>query len=214
MRRSAPGSSPASQSTWKPLQMPTTRPPRSAWRRTGRHDRRAAGDGPAAQVVAVGEATGQQHGVGARGQLGVGVPRLDGVGAEALDRPRRAVVIERARKADHGHRRHPDLHRVVLDQGVGEQLLAHRPRLAGRVVAVDRQLDALADAHLADAGEPELRQGAGHGLALRVEDPLLGHDGHDHLRHSLTSVMRWCASMYRARVPSTTSAGSSGGGEE
>ena len=34
LRRSAPGSRPASHSTWKPLQIPTTRPPASAWRRT------------------------------------------------------------------------------------------------------------------------------------------------------------------------------------
>ena len=32
--RSTPGSSPASQSTWKPLQIPSTSPPSSAKRRT------------------------------------------------------------------------------------------------------------------------------------------------------------------------------------
>ena len=35
-RRSTPGSSPASQSTWKPLQIPSTGPPASANSRTAR----------------------------------------------------------------------------------------------------------------------------------------------------------------------------------
>ena len=34
LRRSTPGSRPASQSTWKPLQMPSTGPPSSANART------------------------------------------------------------------------------------------------------------------------------------------------------------------------------------
>ena len=51
----APGRSPASVRTWKPLQMPTTgrRPGRSS--PTAVHDRREAGDRPGAQVVAVRE---------------------------------------------------------------------------------------------------------------------------------------------------------------
>ena len=34
LRSSAPGTRPASASTWKPLQMPSSRPPRAAWSRT------------------------------------------------------------------------------------------------------------------------------------------------------------------------------------
>ena len=59
---SAPGNRWASVSTWKPLQMPTTGPPPAA-KLHRRHDRREAGDGPRAQVVAVGEAAGEDHGI-------------------------------------------------------------------------------------------------------------------------------------------------------
>ena len=65
-----PGSSPASVSTWKPLQMPTTGPPAAAKLGHGVHDRREAGDGARAQVVAVGEATGHDDRVDAAAAVG------------------------------------------------------------------------------------------------------------------------------------------------
>ena len=65
LRSIAPGSSPASSRTWKPLQMPSTGPPRSANARIARHDRREARHRAGAQVVAVGEAARQDHDVGA-----------------------------------------------------------------------------------------------------------------------------------------------------
>ena len=70
---SAPGSSPASHSTWKPLQMPSTSPP---WRGEALdlgHDRREARERARAQVVAVGEAAGDDHRVDAL-QVVVAVP--------------------------------------------------------------------------------------------------------------------------------------------
>ncbi len=70
---SAPGSRPASQSTWKPLQMPSTGPPSRGERRDLLHDRREAGDRPDAQVVAVGEAAGDDDRVDAL-QVVVAVP--------------------------------------------------------------------------------------------------------------------------------------------
>ena len=94
---SAPGSSPASVRTWKPLQMPTTGPPGRAKRRHGLHDRRKAGQGTRAQVVAVGEAAGQDHRVDLA-QAGVAVPEQHALGPGRLGR----------------------LHHVVLAVGAGE----------------------------------------------------------------------------------------------
>ena len=62
-RSSAPGTSPASASTWKPLQIPSTGPPRSANAATALHDRAEPRDDAGAQVVAVREAAGQQDAV-------------------------------------------------------------------------------------------------------------------------------------------------------
>ena len=62
---------------------------------------------------------------------------------------------------------------VVLDERVGEQLLAHRRELR-RVL--DVELDQPPDVDVADAAEPERRQRPLDGLALRVEDPGLGPD--------------------------------------
>ena len=74
MRSIAPGSSPASSSTWNPLQMPSTRPPARGELLDAGHDRRKARDGARAQVVAVGEAAGQHDRVEAVQRKGVGVP--------------------------------------------------------------------------------------------------------------------------------------------
>ena len=61
LRISAPGSSPVSISTWKPLQTPRTWPPPSREVDHRPHHRRARGDGAAAQVVAEGEAAGDRR---------------------------------------------------------------------------------------------------------------------------------------------------------
>ena len=93
---SAPGSSPASHSTWKPLQMPSTSPP---WRGEAldlHHDRREARERAGAQVVAVGEAAGDDHRVDAL-QVVVAVPQQHGV-ADA----RRRVRARRARRTSRG----------------------------------------------------------------------------------------------------------------
>ena len=65
LRSIAPGSRPASSRIWKPLQMPSTGPPRVGERAHRRHDRREARHRAGAQVVAVREAAGQDHDVGA-----------------------------------------------------------------------------------------------------------------------------------------------------
>ena len=61
MRSMVPGRSPASCRIWKPLQMPSTGPPLGRERLDRAHHRAEAGDGAGAQVVAVGEAAGQDH---------------------------------------------------------------------------------------------------------------------------------------------------------
>ena len=69
---------------------------------------------------------------------------------------------------------------IAFDHGVGEQLAGTSPRpsasAAGRVGLGELELDHLALAHLADAGEAELRERVADRLALRVEHALLGHD--------------------------------------
>ena len=60
---------------------------------------REAGDRAAAQVVAVGEAAGQDHRVDAV-QVGVGVPERDRLGAGDADRAQRVAVVEAAREGD------------------------------------------------------------------------------------------------------------------
>jgi hypothetical protein len=79
--RSAPGSRPASQSTWKPLQIPSTSPPSSANAAHGVHHRREAGDRAAAEVVAVREPAGQDDRADVR-ELALGVPDERRLGAE------------------------------------------------------------------------------------------------------------------------------------
>src|SRR5207244_2952637 len=110
---------------------------------------------------------------------------------------------------------HHDL--VVLDKGVGEQPLAHLLEARG---VVDLELDEPPDAHVAHISEAECRKRPLDGLALRVEDAGLGPD-EDPRPHGAVRASQWSndspaifsyASMYRARVPSTTSSGSSGAG--
>src|ERR1035437_1227223 len=73
-----------------------------------------------------------------------------------------------------------DGERVVLDDGVGEQLATHLVDLAARLIGgcavgqVDLQLDELAHAHSAHAVEPEGRQRALDSHTLGVEDAVLG----------------------------------------
>ena len=94
--RRTPGSSPASHSTWKPLQMPSTGPPAAAKASTSRIIGREAGDRAGAQVVAVGEAARDDH-AGAAVEIGVGVPERDGLAAEQLDGAQRVAVVAASR---------------------------------------------------------------------------------------------------------------------
>ncbi|GAA1647268.1 hypothetical protein GCM10009790_30540 [Georgenia ruanii] len=70
---------------------------------SGRHDlahhRREPGDRAAAQVVAVGEATGQDDGVDAA-QVRVGVPQGDRLGAGEADGPLGVAVVQGAGEGD------------------------------------------------------------------------------------------------------------------
>ncbi|KQP04129.1 hypothetical protein ASF28_19455 [Methylobacterium sp. Leaf99] len=66
------------------------------------HGRRAPGDGAAAEIVAIGEAARQDGEVGARRQLGVGVPDLDHLGPGLGERPGHVRVAVRTREDDDG----------------------------------------------------------------------------------------------------------------
>ena len=73
-------------STWKPLQMPTTGPPSAANSRTASITGRT-GRWRRAEVVAVGEAAGDDDGVDAA-DGGVAVPQQLGLAAEVRAPPR------------------------------------------------------------------------------------------------------------------------------
>ena len=92
----APGSRPASHRTWKPLQMPEHEPAVSREALDLAHDRREPRDRADAQVVAVGEAAGDDHRVGAA-QVGVGVPQQLGL-ADAAGGGERVALVARARE--------------------------------------------------------------------------------------------------------------------
>ena len=56
---------------------------------------------------------------------------------------------------------------------------------------VDVELDEPADVHVRGAAEAERREGAFDGLALRVEDPLLGPDQYLGAGYSEAAPLRW-----------------------
>ena len=146
---SAPGSRPASQRTWKPLQMPSTGPPSRANSITRLHHRREARDRADAQVVAVGEAAGHDDRVDAA-QVAVAVPEQLGV-AEAPAGQQRVDLVAGAGEADDA-----ELHAASLDRADRPR----SPRSAGSPAAartsagtcdgvLDVQLDQPADVHVA-----------------------------------------------------------------
>ena len=189
LRISAPGSRCDSHRIWKPLQMPSTGIPRPRGLDHLGHHRGEPGDRAAAQVVAVREATRQDHRVDAA-QVVVAVPERDRLVAADADRALRVDVVERAGEGDDA-----DLHAVlapstrdgeVLDHRVGEQRLGHLPDLLEHLVGDlpgQLELEPLALADVGHAGEAEPRQGAEHRLALGVEDLRLGHHVDDDLGH-------------------------------
>ena len=72
-----------------------------------------------------------------------------------------------------GRPRSQGLNLVVLDQGIGEQLLAELRQALG---VLGLELDHAAHVDMLDPLEAERRQRPLDRLALRVEDPLLGPD--------------------------------------
>jgi hypothetical protein len=67
------------------------------------HDRRARGDGAAAQIVAVGETAGQDHEIGAVGQGAFGVPDEFGLRpARQFERARDIALLVRSGEYDDG----------------------------------------------------------------------------------------------------------------
>ena len=108
--------------------MPSTSPPRAREALDLGHHRREARDRADPQVVPVGEPAGDDHGVDAA-QVRVAVPEQLGV-ADAAGRQQRVDLVTRARETERSRTSRLDL--VVLDQRVGEQLLAHRRAPARR----------------------------------------------------------------------------------
>ena len=101
-----------------------------------------------------------QHGVGAGRQRGVGVPGRHRARRRGPPPRGGAVVVERTREADDGDRRHaappPSSPRSGRSRGAART--SRGPGRPGR--RRDLELDALADPHLADPAEAELRQRA------------------------------------------------------
>src|SRR4051812_19769093 len=82
-------------------------------------------------------------------------------------------------------RRSKGLDLVVLDQGVGEELLAE---LAEPLGVLGLQLDHPSDVDVLDPLEAERRQRPLDRLALRVEDALLGPDQHARLHRANLTI--------------------------
>src|SRR5262249_20311884 len=73
-----------------------------------------------------------------------------------------------------------DFDAVILDRGIGEELLsgAFKGRFgAGAVAALDLDIEDLALAHAGDPADPERAQRAFNGFALRIENAGLERDG-------------------------------------
>ena len=175
------------------------------------HDRCEAGDRAAAQVVAVGEPSGQDDRVDPL-EVGVAVPEGDRLGADGTHGAGRITVVERARERDD-----PDLHwsgscscaltpdaHDVLDHGVGEQLLGRlgsgREVLVGHL-AVDGEDEPLALPHVGELLEAEPGKRPVDGLTLGVEDLWLQHDVDDDVAHSGVSwVQRGGAGVGKRRA--------------
>ena len=82
----------------------------------------------------------------------------------------------------------------ILDHGVGEHVVGEGLDLGEQCVihrSVDGQLEALADANTGELALAETGEGAGDGLALRVEKFSLGHDLNDDCGH--WTLPRVCA---------------------
>jgi hypothetical protein len=82
----------------------------------------------------------------------------------------------RIKRRNRGRRDRSNLDGVVLDDGIGEQLLAHlldrRPG-ASLVGLGEFDLDVLALADVGDAAEAEIAEGMGDRLALWIGTPVL-----------------------------------------
>ena len=160
------------------------------------HHRREPADRPAAQVVAVGEAA-RQHDRVDLAQVVVAVPERDGVVAADPDGALGVDVVEGAGEGDD-----PDPHassstRTVkfsitgLESSVSAICRDRVEHLVGDL-ALDLELEPLALAYVAHAGEAEPRQRPVDRLALRVEDLGLGHDVDDDTGHGCTPCGRSC----------------------
>ena len=182
-------------STWKPLQMPTTGPPSSANFGDRRHDRREPGDGAGPEVVAVGEAAGDDHRVDIADRA-VAVPQQSGLAAEVGDGLDHVLLAVRTREeddADFGAHETRASMRTTASSITGlvrkrEHISSTSRRADSFVGRLDAEPDALADAHVADAVEPEMRKRPFDGGALRVGDAgsqlHLDDDRELHLRNS------------------------------
>ncbi len=167
-----PGTSPASARTWKPLQIPSTSPPSSANAVDRAHHRAEPGDDPGPEVVAVGEAAGQDDRRDAL-ERRLLVPQDDGLGAGQVEGVDGVPVAVAAREDDDPDAdRHRLLHRVRRLAGVGptrpldrvgldqrvRQELAREPlddgARRGLVGGLDRQLHPAPDPDAADPSIP------------------------------------------------------------
>ena len=122
------------------------------------HRRREARDRARAQVVAVGEAARDDDRVGAL-QVALAVPDQLGVahapgGVQRIDLVAGAGELEDAELHFASAAAVEQLDLVVLDERVGEQLLAHRLELGG---VLDVELDQPADVHVGDAARSPAR---------------------------------------------------------
>ena len=148
---------------------------------------REGGDGAAAQVVAVAEAAGQHEGVDAL-EVVLAVPEGDGLGAGEAHGAQGVAVVERAGEGDDADAHQAstsaavvDAHHV-FDHRVGEDVVRDLLRPSASAASSSIGPSTVSSKRLPTRTPRELGrwpvpgEGAGDGLALRVEQLGLGHD--------------------------------------
>ena len=184
---------PASARTWKPLQIPRTRPPSAANAGDRAHDRAEPGDDAGPQVVAVGEAAGQDDRRDAL-EVACSCHRTTGSAPASSQGVERVAVAVAAREDDDadphapssarpprrdGRRRRAErLDRVRLDERVRQQLARRAGRRSARAAASSAASTVSSTRRPTRTAltpvDPEVAEAALDGPALRIEDAGLG----------------------------------------
>jgi hypothetical protein len=151
---------------------------------------------PGAQVVAVAEAARQDERVDAF-EVVRAVPQRDGLGSGEADRALGVAVVERAGEGDdpdasgHSTTSMPTTSSITEFDRISSAMRCGLARTSSVDLALDGELEALADAHGREVLDAEPRERTRHGLALRVEQFGFGHDVDDDGGHEGSGCRGW-----------------------